>query len=558
MNKILGIFGLLLFVCLFTAVMSDSFIGEFNLFNVARRSALFGILSIGVAFVIITGGIDLSIGSVVGLVACLLPMLVVDSGLSPPLAILLVLFVAGGIGLLHGLLITRLDLQPFVVTLCGLLFYRGFSRWLADDATLGFGQEFDGLRLLAIGKPFSWATLIGSAGAVLLCYGLWRAFRQGERASASDQLTARLNRWSPAGIGTLLLLVGSSRFWFGWESTPGVVLWQMAGYQARGLAAVVPESSTTVPGKLMLYLGAGMLAPLLILFLRWAWQQNATRVRWPMIGSLLSLVALGGCLWTLVPAFRESVASDRYRVGLVEMSGDSLRLLALSVCFVVVAATIGSLGWLVSAASKSSERSRALVPLLVTAAVFSLMGLSNLPATMVPTPMVLLIAVAVAASVFLNHTVYGRYLLALGRNEEAARYSGINTKRMTVLAYVLCALAAGLGGVLFSLESNAVQPSSFGNFYELYAIAAAVLGGCSLRGGEGNVLGVVIGAAVMRVLRNAINLLGISTKLEFSIIGLVILAGVIVDVVVRRIAERKRLEQRDTGADEAVPEATAP
>ena len=84
-----------------------------------------------------------------------------------------------------------------------------------------------------------------------------------------------------------------------------------------------------------------------------------------------------------------------------------------------------------------------------------------------------------------NWTARGQYLLALGRNEEAARYSGINTKRMVVLAYVLCALAAGLGGILFALDVNSVQPSGFGNFYELYAIAAAVLGGCSLRGGEG-------------------------------------------------------------------------
>jgi len=147
--------------------------------------------------------------------------------------------------------------------------------------------------------------------------------------------------------------------------------------------------------------------------------------------------------------------------------------------------------------------------------------------------------VAIVASIVLNFTVFGRYRLALGRNEQAARYSGINTDRVTIMAYVFCSLLAGLGGVLFALDVNSVQPSGLGEFFELYAIAGAVLGGCSLRGGEGMILGVVVGTAVMRVLRNAINLLGIPTNLEFAIIGAVILAGVIVDEVVKRwVAKR--------------------
>jgi ribose transport system permease protein len=150
-----------------------------------------------------------------------------------------------------------------------------------------------------------------------------------------------------------------------------------------------------------------------------------------------------------------------------------------------------------------------------------------------------MIILAVAAAVLLNRTIFGRYMLALGRNEEAARYSGIHTDRMKILAYTICSLTAGFGGLLFALDVNSVQPANFGNFYELYAIAAAVLGGCSLRGGEGSILGVVIGAAVMRVLYNAINLLRIPTTLEFSIIGAVILGGVMVDELARRYAERK-------------------
>ncbi|MFN9939713.1 MAG: ABC transporter permease, partial [bacterium] len=101
----------------------------------------------------------------------------------------------------------------------------------------------------------------------------------------------------------------------------------------------------------------------------------------------------------------------------------------------------------------------------------------------IPIPFFLLLLIAVLAALFLNRTIWGRYLLALGRNEEAARFSGINTARITVLAYVLCSLLAAVGGMLFALEFSSISPSSFGNSFELYAIAAAVRGGCSLRGG---------------------------------------------------------------------------
>ena len=169
----------------------------------------------------------------------------------------------------------------------------------------------------------------------------------------------------------------------------------------------------------------------------------------------------------------------------------------------------------------------------------------------IPMPMLIMIGLAIISAIFLNKTIYGRYLFALGRNEKAAQYSGINTDRMVILAYVICAALSGLGGILFVLDLNSVQPATHGNFYELYAIAAAVLGGCSLRGGEGSILGVVIGAAVMRALRNSINLVKIPTHLEFAIIGIVILAGVIVDELVKTlVAKRRAIRQaREMAAD---------
>ncbi|MCE2449951.1 MAG: ABC transporter permease [Candidatus Latescibacteria bacterium] len=322
MKKILGILGLLLAIFVVTWIVEPKFVSAYNLQNIIRWTSLFGIISIGVAFVIITGGIDLSIGSLIGLVGCLLPMLLA-AGYPPAVALLAVVVLSLAIGLMHGLLITRLGLQPFVVTLCGLLFYRGFARWLTHDQVQGFGSSYEGLRQLAIGK-----------------------------------------------------------------------------------------------------------------------------------------VSLGG--------------------------GFAL-----------------------------------------------------------PIPFFLLLLAGVLAALFLNRTIWGRYLLALGRNETAARYSGIQIERMKVLAYVLCSGTAGLGGILFALDVNSVQPAAHGNFYELYAIAAAVLGGCSLRGGEGSILGVVIGAAIMRLLYNAINISGIPTQLEFAIIGAVILAGVIADELIRRVAGRRRAGRGD-------------
>ncbi|NPU96427.1 MAG: ABC transporter permease [Candidatus Omnitrophica bacterium] len=323
MKKVMGILVLLLVVMGVTALIDPKFLQPFNLQNIARWTGMYGIMTIGEAFVIITGGIDLSVGSIVGLVGSLLPMFVRTLGLPVWLALLVLMGISLCIGLIHGLLITRLRLQPFVVTLCGLFVYRGISRYVTGDATQGFGTGFQSLRYLASGSPLS-----------------------------------------------------------------------------------VP-----FPG----------------------------------------------------------------------------------------------IGWLA-----------------------------------VPMPFLLFLVAAVLAGIFLNQSIYGRYLKALGRNEQAARYSGVNTNRMIMTAYVLSALAAGFSGILFALDLNSVQPSGQGNFFELYAIAGAVLGGCSLRGGEGSILGVVIGTAIVRVLYNAINILGIATQLEFAVIGAVILAGVSADEILKQYTAARK------------------
>ena len=96
---------------------------------------------------------------------------------------------------------------------------------------------------------------------------------------------------------------------------------------------------------------------------------------------------------------------------------------------------------------------------------------------------------------------------------------------------------AGISTILLVFYTNSVSPSSFGNFYELYAIAAAVLGGCSLRGGEGSILGIVLGTVLLQVLQNLVNILGIPSSLNFAVMGTVILLGVLAD---QQFAERRR------------------
>src|SRR4051812_9205551 len=155
MKKILGIFMLLVVICTVTTVFNPKFLNAYNVQNIVRWTSLFSIISIGAAFVIMTGGIDLSIGSTIGLTGTLLAWLLTFKHVSVSSALITVLAVSLLIGFEHGLLITKLRLPPFVVTLCGLLFYRGIARYLTNDNTLGFGSEFDGLRYISVGHPFS-------------------------------------------------------------------------------------------------------------------------------------------------------------------------------------------------------------------------------------------------------------------------------------------------------------------------------------------------------------------------------------------------------------------
>lgn len=309
MKKELATLILLVLLCVIVTALNPRFISPANLQNTARLVGAFGIFSLGLGFVIITGGIDLSVGSAFALLGVMLSIMLTTWDLPWPVAVGLVVGLGALIGWLHGLLITRLTLQPFIVTLCGLLLYRGLARFIANDETKGFGDA--------------------------------------------------------AGFETL-------------------------------------------------------------------------------------------------------------------------------------------------------QR-------LATGTVFG-----------VPTPFVTLVIVGAAMWVVLHQSVYGRHLFATGRNPVAAKYSGIRTDRVVMVAYVTLGALTGVSAIVFAFYTNSVSPSSHGNFFELYGIAAAVLGGCSLRGGEGSILGIVLGATLLQVLQNLVNLLGIPSSLNFAVMGGVILVGVVGDRVLSR------------------------
>ena len=140
----------------------------------------------------------------------------------------------------------------------------------------------------------------------------------------------------------------------------------------------------------------------------------------------------------------------------------------------------------------------------------------------------------------LHRSVYGRYLFAVGKNEEAARFSGINAELVTATRLRhRRRRSPGSRRCCIVFYTNSISPGSHGNFYELYAIAAAVLGGCSLRGGEGSILGIVLGTILLQVLQNLVNLLGIPSSLNFAVMGTVILLGVLADQQLQRRRARQ-------------------
>ena len=156
-----------------------------------------------------------------------------------------------------------------------------------------------------------------------------------------------------------------------------------------------------------------------------------------------------------------------------------------------------------------------------------------IPNLEVPNGVFIMFIVAFIASIILNRTLLGRYIFALGSNEEAARLSGMNVDFWKIITYALSGCIAGVAGLLISSRLNSAQPA-LGLGYELDAIAAVVIGGTSLSGGRGTILGTIIGAFVMSVLTNGLRIMGVQEEWKIVVTGVIIIAAVYVDIVLRR------------------------
>jgi ribose transport system permease protein len=157
-----------------------------------------------------------------------------------------------------------------------------------------------------------------------------------------------------------------------------------------------------------------------------------------------------------------------------------------------------------------------------------------------PAQFVVMLTLAGVAAVFLHRSAFGRYWYAIGYNQQAAQYAGVTVWRHKVAVFCVCSMLASLAGVVRFLSAGSVAPSSEGQSYELYAITAAVLGGVSLRGGEGTAVGMVLGAMVLPVVNTLMNFTECPPAWEPWIIGLILLFGTVADELIRRRSKVNR------------------
>ena len=171
-------------------------------------------------------------------------------------------------------------------------------------------------------------------------------------------------------------------------------------------------------------------------------------------------------------------------------------------------------------------------PIFRDVAMGSVLG-AIFPGFEIPNAVLILFGAAIIANFILNKTVLGRYTFAIGSNEEATRLSGVNVDTWKIAVYALCGLFAGLGGVLMASRLNSAQPA-LGAGYELDAIAACVIGGTSLSGGEGTILGTIIGAFIMSVLVNGLRILSVPQEWQMVVTGAIVVLAVYLDILRRR------------------------
>ena len=213
---------------------------------------------------------------------------------------------------------------------------------------------------------------------------------------------------------------------------------------------------------------------------------------------------------------------------------------------IIVAAVIGIAVGLINGLLVSKGKLQAFIVTLATMTIFRGATLvftdgtpiSKLPEAFVkigngklgfmPIPVIITIIIAIIAVYALSQTRFGRYLYALGGNEDASRLSGINTDKIKTLVYVVSGFASAIAGVIITSRIGSASPNA-GTGFELDAIASVVIGGTSLAGGEGTITGTLIGALIIGVLNNGLNLMNVSPFYQSIVKGLVILIAVLLD-----------------------------
>ena len=156
-----------------------------------------------------------------------------------------------------------------------------------------------------------------------------------------------------------------------------------------------------------------------------------------------------------------------------------------------------------------------------------------IPSLEIPNGVFVMFGVAILAAIILNKTILGRYIFALGSNEEAARLSGVNVDFWKIVTYSLGGLICGVAGLVIASRLNSAQPA-LGQGYELDAIAAVVIGGTSLAGGRGTILGTIIGAFIMSVLNNGLRIMSVEEQWQIVVTGIIIIVAVYVDNRLRK------------------------
>jgi ribose transport system permease protein len=162
----------------------------------------------------------------------------------------------------------------------------------------------------------------------------------------------------------------------------------------------------------------------------------------------------------------------------------------------------------------------------------SLIG-AIVPGWDIPNAVLIFFGLAIVAGIVLSKTIIGRYTFALGSNEEATRLSGVNVDYWKIVIYTITGMFSGIAGIMMASRLNSAQPA-LGVGYELEAIAAVVIGGTSLSGGKGSILGTVIGALIMSVLTNGLRILSVPQEWQTVVVGLVVLMAVYADILRRK------------------------